>query len=107
MCPLFVYKLFIFLHAAIIYKNVSLFQLYYYIPESKSENNFSSYATESQVQSKGKLNAIFSPKKLLKRGQIALFSIVRLKPGVRLKPPEPNSLPSLCPRFTFYFKNRM
>ena len=47
------------------------------IPESKSKNNFSSFAVESYVQSKGKLNLIFSPEKLLKRKKIALFSIVK------------------------------
>ena len=54
-------------------------------PESKSENNFSSFSAESQIQSKGKLNVIFPPKKLLKLGQIALFSIVRLKQGTSIK----------------------
>ena len=52
-------------------------------PESNFENNFSSFATES---SKGKLNAIFPPEKLLKCGKIALFIIVRLKQGDSLKP---------------------
>ena len=56
------------------------------IPESKSVKNFPSFAAKSQVQSRGKLNVIFSPAKLLKRGQIAFFSIVRLKQGASLKP---------------------
>ena len=45
------------------------------VPESKFENNFSSFAAESQVQSRGKLNVIFPPEKLFNRGQIGLFSI--------------------------------
>ena len=55
------------------------------IPESKSVNNFSRFAAESQVQNRSKLNVIFPPEKLLKRGQIASFSKVRLKQGVSLK----------------------
>ena len=55
-------------------------------PESKSENNFSSFAAKSQVQNKGIINVIFPPEKLIKLGQIALFSIVRLKQGASLKP---------------------
>ena len=55
-------------------------------PESISENNFSSFAAESQVQSRGKLNVIFPYEKLLKSRQITFFIIVRLKQGASLKP---------------------
>ena len=55
-------------------------------PESKSKNNFLSFAAESQVQGRAKLNVIFTPEKLLKRGQIALFRIVWLEEGPNLKP---------------------
>ena len=55
-------------------------------PESKSKNNFSYFGAESPVQSRDKLNVIFSLEKLLKRGQIVLFSIVRLEQGANYKP---------------------
>ena len=60
--------------------------MYTYIPESKSENNFSFFAAESQGQSRGKLNVIFTSEKLFKRGQLSLFIIGRLTQGASLKP---------------------